>query len=268
MKFQLLLSMLSIMGFGLNTLASEVDSFSEPQSGLHVYLLIGQSNMAGRAPLTESESETLERCYLLNHEGRWELIRHPLNRYSTIRKGIEMQRMNPGYSFAKTLLDREKDISIGLVVNAQGGTRIEQWKKGTHFYNEAIKRTKAAQETGTLKGILWHQGESDSGNHGAYLQALTQLVRDLRNDLGDDSLPFVAGQVYYHPENKPGTKQINAQIAKLPEVVPFTGVVSSEGLTAFDNTHFDSQGMKILGERYAEEMLRIQSKMESARKTF
>jgi hypothetical protein len=41
--------------------------------------------------------------------------------------------------------------SIGLVVNAKGGTKIEQWLPGTEFYTEAVKRTKAALEYGELK---------------------------------------------------------------------------------------------------------------------
>jgi hypothetical protein len=72
-------------------------------------------------------------------------------------------------------------------------------------------------------------------------------------------LPFVAGQVFYHAEKKPHTKQLNDQIAKLPAEVPFTGCVSSDNLTTLDDTHFDSPGMKLLGQRYAEEMLRVQA---------
>ena len=69
----------------------------------HIYLLIGQSNMAGRAPITEAEAGVIERCYLLNGEDQWEPARNPLNLYSSIRKKIEMQQMNPGYGFSKSI---------------------------------------------------------------------------------------------------------------------------------------------------------------------
>ncbi len=230
---------------------------------LHVYLLIGQSNMAGRAPFAEKDSGVIERCYLLNNENAWEPAKNPLNRYSTIRKGIGMQKMNPGYSFSQTILEKNKGISIALVVNARGGTNIAQWKKGTQFYNEALMRTVEAQKTGTLKGILWHQGESDSRSPDTYLEVLKDLVLNLRKDLDVPNLPFVAGQIFYHPQKKPHTKQINKQIALLPDLVPFTGYVESTDLTTFDSTHFDTQGMRLLGQCYAEEMLKLQSKMKA-----
>jgi len=220
---------------------------------LHVYLLIGQSNMAGRAPFTEDEAKAIPRCFLLNGEDKWEPATNPFNRYSTIRKGLGMQKMNPGYWFAQRMLEAEPGISLGLVVNAKGGTRIEQWGKGTKFYDDAVRRAKAAQKTGTLKGILWHQGESNQGNPDGYLGQLEKLVKDLRNDLGTPDLPFVAGQVK-------DLEPINKQIAKLPETVDATGFVSSEHLTTMDRWHFDAKSMKTLGEGYAEEILKLQGK--------
>jgi hypothetical protein len=174
-----------------------------------------------------------------------------------------MQKMNPGYSFSKAMLEMNQDVSLGLVVNAKGGTGIEQWEKGTHFYEEALRRIREAQKTGTLKGILWHQGENNSSNPDGYLEKLTALITDLRKDLGEPNLPFVAGKVFYHPEKKPGTILINEQIAELPDTVPFTGCAESEDLTTLDNTHFDSEGMKLLGQRYALEMMKIQIRMMS-----
>ena len=78
----------------------------------HVYLMIGQSNMAGRAPFTEEQSGAIERCYLLNGQDQWEAATNPLNRYSTIRKSLGMQKMNPGYAFAKTVT--AEDISATI----------------------------------------------------------------------------------------------------------------------------------------------------------
>lgn len=226
--------------------------YNGPKDKLHVYLLIGQSNMAGRAPFSGEEGETIDRCYLLNDKDNWEPAKNPLNRYSTIRKDLKIQKMNPGYTFAKVMTEKQKEISIGLIVNAKGGTRIEEWKKGGKFYNEAIRRTKEAQKSGTLKGILWHQGESNNGQPEGYLEKLTTLIADVRKDLGIAELPFVAGQINNGPA-------INDQIAKIPATVPSTGYASAEGLKAMDRWHFDAPSMKLLGERYAEEMLKLQS---------
>jgi hypothetical protein len=130
---------------------------AEPRD-LHIYLLIGQSNMAGRATITEEIAGEIPRCFLLNGEGKWLAAKNPLNRYSTIRKGLDMQRLGPGYSFAKSMVkDADPVVSLGLVVNAKGGTKIEQWAKGTSFYNDALKRVEVARKSGVLKGILWHR---------------------------------------------------------------------------------------------------------------
>jgi hypothetical protein len=236
-------------------LAGEYDG---PREKLHVYLLIGQSNMAGRAPFTKEEAGVIPRCWLLNDKGKWEGAKNPLNRYSTIRKGLGMQKMNPGYTFAKTMVERDKSVNIGLVVNAKGGTSIKQWAKGTKFYDEALKRTRIAMKTGTLKGILWHQGESDSGDK-QYLDKLVQFIADLREDLEQPDLPFVAGQI-----NR--VKLINDQIAALPAKVKNTGFASSEGLKAMDRWHFDSRSMRILGQKYAAALIKIQDAIKVEKK--
>ncbi len=237
---------------------TKADSRLVFEKPIHIYLLIGQSNMAGRAQIEEEHAGTIEGCFLLGPQGEWEPAINPLNRHSTIRKGIDMQRLNPGYGFAKAMRKANPEIPIGLVVNAKGGSTIEEWEKGTHFYGEALKRVREAQKTGILEGILWHQGESNIGEPETYLEKLKGLIADLRKDLGQENLRFVAGQVFYHPKTKPLNKAINKEIARLPEVVPNTGCVISEGLTTFDNTHFDAPSTIVLGERYAEGMMKLQ----------
>ncbi|WP_166830733.1 sialate O-acetylesterase [Thalassoroseus pseudoceratinae] len=230
-------------------------SYSGPKEKLHVYLLIGQSNMAGRAPFSDEQSGAIAGCYLLNGDDQWEPAKNPFNRYSTIRKSLSMQKMNPGYGFVEMMSKAKKDATIGLVVNAKGGTKIEQWAKGTQFYKEAVRRAKEAQKTGTLKGILWHQGEGNGSNPEGYLKKLETLITDLRTDLGNEELPFVAGQVQNLPP-------INDQIAELPATVPHTGFASSKGLKTMDRWHFDTPSMQKLGQRYAQEMLKIEAKQK------
>ena len=245
----LAISIFSVLGLCAQDKTTVI--YKGPQEKLHIYLLIGQSNMAGRAPFTKKESGPVARAYLLNGKNLWEAATNPLNRYSTIRKGLGMQKMNPGYTFAKVMTAKDKGVSIGLVVNAKGGSKIMQWTKGSRFYKDALRRTEAARKTGVLKGILWHQGESDAKNED-YLAKLKDLVKNLRADFGLPNLPFVAGQVN-------NLKLINDQIAQLPKQVKHTGFTSSDGLKAMDRWHFDAKSMKLLGERYAEEMLKIQS---------
>lgn len=223
------------------------------KENLHVYLLIGQSNMAGRAPFSGDDAKVISGCLLLNDQDQWEDAKNPLNLYSSVRKKVSMQKMNPGYMFAKTMLKANPKNIIGLVVNAKGGTRIQLWAKGTEFYNQAIRRTKIAQQTGTLKGILWHQGEANCKD-AKYLERITALITNLRKDLNAPNLPFIAGQINCAKEYP-----FNTLILKLPKQVPHTGVASSQDLVAMDNWHFDTPSMKKLGERYAKQMMKVQN---------
>ncbi len=219
---------------------------------LHVYLLIGQSNMAGRAAITDKEKEIPKGTLLLNASNNWESATHPFNQYSTIRKDLKMQNLGPGYQFAISMLKNSRDVSLGLIVNARGGSSIREWEKGKPFYQDAVKRALIAKKSGRLKGILWHQGESDAGDK-EYLGKLTALVENLRADLDEPALPFVAGEVNNVP-------LINDQLADLPKKVKHAAIVSSKDLKAYDRWHFDTASVIVMGERYAEAMQDLQKK--------
>ena len=226
-----------------------------PGEKLHLYLLIGQSNMAGRAKVPDDLAGVIDRCWLLNDKNQWVRAKNPLNLYSTIRKGAGMQKLGPGYSFVLEMLAADPDLHIGLIVNARGGSRIEQWERKSKYYMQAGQRTKAAMQHGKLKGILWHQGESNNGKPEGYLEKLVTLVNHFRKDFEIDDLPFVAGEV------KAGSA-VNEQIAKLPEALPNTAVASSQGLKTFDRWHFDIASQLELGKRYAKAMLKLQKPAE------
>ncbi len=229
-----------------------------PPENLHIYLLIGQSNMSGRAAVPESAAGVIDRCFLLNDKNQWEPAKNPLNRYSTIGKGGNAQRLGPGYGFALKMLEENKNLTIGLIVNARGGSKIQQWlgEKPTHYWG-ARKRTRIASQSGTLKGVLWHQGESNSDAPDDYLNSLKTLISNIRSDFGNTNLPFVAGQIHNSPA-------INEQIAKLPDAIHRTAFVSSKGLTTTDRWHFDTKSQLLLGARYAEQMIALQKKAKDA----
>jgi len=218
-----------------------------------VYLLIGQSNMAGRAPVLKEFQEPLKNCVLLHNAPIWVEATNPLNRYSTVRKTMSMQHMGPGYSFGREMVKAHKGAKvIGLVVNARGGSKIEQWKKGAPYYNDALARAKEAMKSAPLAGVIWHQGEGNKNDRN-YAEKLAKMVDDLRADLGLPELPFVAGQIF-----KP--EPVNEQIASLPKVLAHSAYVKSEGLSTTDGTHFDTVSQEKLGERYAKAMLQLHRK--------
>jgi hypothetical protein len=227
-----------------------------------ICLLIGQSNMAGRGAIEAMDEGPIDGCELFNAEGEWEPATNPLNKYSTVGEKISVQKLNPGYGFAKRLHELRPEISVGLVVNARGGTSISKWAKTSteyNYYSEAVARTQAALADGNsrLAGILWHQGESDGNRTGSYMKKLTTLIADLRADFNAPDLPFIAGQVEKDDTDGKPARVFNEVIILLPSVVSNTAVVSTEGLLTLDGTHFDSAGQRELGRRYADALLSL-----------
>ena len=233
-------------------------------SSLDLYVCIGQSNMAGRATLTPEIMDTLQNVYLLNDKGRFEPAVNPLNRYSTIRKEMSMQRLGPAYSFAKEMFLQTKR-PVGLVVNARGGSSINSWLKGSKdgYYEEALSRVRIAmKQGGVLKAILWHQGEADCSNPEAYKQKLISLVKDLREDLGMPNLPVVVGQIsqWNWTKREAGTVPFNQMIKKVSSFIPYSDWVSSKGLGWYKDEkdpHFNTEAQLLLGKRYAKKVLKF-----------
>lgn len=223
-----------------------------------VYLLVGQSNMAGRGYLTEEDMKgPVEGVYLLGSDDTPVPATHPFNQYSTIRKNIKMQQMGPGYGFAEVIKKHSKR-PILLVYNAKGGTSILEWKVGTEFYNEAVRRTREAMKYGKLKGILWHQGCSDSGSRvDSYMGMLSEMVAGLRAELKAGKVPFIAGEIPYW---RPTSAAFNEMLHTISDNIPNSGWVSAEGCgmrAEPSDPHFSREAQIILGERYAAKLLEM-----------
>jgi hypothetical protein len=232
-----------------------VNSPSEPQQ-LDIYLAIGQSNMAGRAPIEGQLKDVLSGVYLFKGAGpeRWVPASNPMNIYSTVRKEADMQQLSPSFAFAREMAEKGSK-EMGMVVNARGGTSIKLWLPGTEYYAAFMERLTDAAKDGEVKGVIWHQGESDVQDASQYLQDLQELINHIRKDLGNPQLPFVAGQII---DNTPERKAFNQLILQLPQLVPHVAVVGAEGLEVFDGVHFDTESQLKLGERYSAKMLELQ----------
>lgn len=227
------------------------------QDKYDVFLLIGQSNMAGRGYMTEEDSQVFDdNVFLLNDKGEIEPASNPLNKYSTIRKDMKMQRIGPGFGFSRKI-SQKTGRKILLVVNARGGSNLKEWKVGAEkgYYDEAVKRTRQALEhNAELKAILWHQGESNSGDTD-YLQELAKVVKSLRQDLGCGDVPFIAGEIAYWLKASP---EFNSRISNISEYITNSDYVSAKGCTMLideKDPHFSREGQIILGERYADKVL-------------
>ena len=129
-----------------------------PKEKFHLYLLIGQSNMAGRGAIEPEDKIAHPRVLKFGKENAWEPGTDPLHFDKPVAG------MGLGSSFARAMADSNPDATIGVIPCAVGGTPLSRWVRGADLYEQAIVRSLLAMKDGTLKGILWHQGEADSSS--------------------------------------------------------------------------------------------------------
>lgn len=254
------------LGYGNHSdkrMEAEVAAKLPPKEKLHLYLLIGQSNMAGRGVLDTEKRLSRQRVLKFSPNNKWTQGIEPLHHDKPAAVGAGL-----GMSFAREMAEAYPEATIGLIPCAVGGTPLERWEKGGDLYAQALERARLAMKDGTFKGILWHQGEGDSGHEGkskSYADRLAKMIVDLRADLGAGELPFVAGKLGEFLALETKEKQpsywplVNEQIASIPARVPKTAVVESTGLKhKGDQVHFDTPSLRTFGQRYAAAMKLLQ----------
>jgi hypothetical protein len=235
-----------------------------PREQFHLFLLVGQSNMAGRGTVADEDRAPHPRVLMLTKEGTWAPAVEPLH-FDKPVAGV-----GPGRAFGVAIAEAsEPEVTIGLIPCAAGGSPIEAWTPGgyhdqtkSHPWDDAIRRAKLAQQHGTLRGILWHQGESDSsaGKAEAYEMKLHDLIARFRKELQAPDVPFLAGQLGQF-EDRPwddSKRLVDAAHRALPDKVARAAFVTSDGLThKGDGVHFDARSARELGRRFAKESLRL-----------
>jgi len=231
-----------------------------PDPDFHLYLLIGQSNMAGRGPLDEESKKAHPRVVMLAKDLTWKPATDPLH-FDKPAAGV-----GPGLAFGKRMAEANPSVRIGLIPCAVGGTSIKTWVSGahdkatkTHPYDDMLMRVHEAQKTGVLKGILWHQGESDRTAGDDYGRQLTDLITQLRYWLNAPDVPFIAGEISaFDPKQVEATNKFNEVIRGLAGKVRNYGCVTVEGLDhKGDHLHYDGKSARLLGGRYAGKMMEI-----------
>lgn len=226
-------------------------AFAEPApEPMKLFLLIGQSNMAGRGKVEAQDEVANPHIFMLTKELKWVSAKDPLH-FDKPAAGVGL-----GSAFARETLKANPGTAIGLIPCAVGGTSLDQWKAGGALYQTAVARTKEALKQGTLAGILWHQGESDSGNPknvATYADRLDAMLGQLRKDLDAAKTPVVLGELIHGHGKNDG---INVELAKAQKKIPRCGLVSSEGL-GNKALHFNSADLRTFGQRYAAEYLKL-----------
>ncbi|HEU4720261.1 MAG TPA: sialate O-acetylesterase [Gemmatimonadaceae bacterium] len=233
-------------------------------SGMEIFLLAGQSNMAGRARVEAQDSVVNARVLRLDRNMTWVPAVDPLHWDKPAIIGV-----GPGRAFGLAIAAREPAARIGLVPAAVGGSPIASWEPGaldtatnTHPYDDAMARMRVALKDGTVRAILWHQGESDAtpARSVVYAEKLRALIARFRSELGDPTLPFVIGQLGQF-DARPWTadvRRVDSVHRAIAATVPNVAYVSSDGLRdKGDGVHFDGPAARALGERYAAAYLKL-----------
>jgi hypothetical protein len=246
-----------------------------------IFLLIGQSNMEGQ-PASEAQDRVanprvkvlaLRDCPQRNQiHDEWYTAAPSLHTCGNT--------LGPGDYFAKTLADALPNNTIGLVPDAIAGVDIDIFRKGvvsarrsefvlppdnqgSSAYETVIARAKLAQRVGVIRGVLFHQGESDAATAAlqqAWPGKVQGLVQDIRSDLGLASadVPFLAGELLANgpPQNGCCGNAMNPLIHSLPGLIPNAFVVSGSGLGVnTDGLHYNVAGQREFGARYGQTML-------------
>ena len=218
----------------------------------HAFLLIGQSNMAGRGFMHEVEPISDPRLNVLRN-GRWLRMYQPVNNDRSF-SGVCLAE-----SFALEYAQEHDVDAVGLIPCADGGTCLDQWVEGGLLYDHAVYQCKLAQRTSNIVGVLWHQGEADCAEdrYALYTEKFTRIMNALRRDLDLEGIPFLLGGLgsYFETGRYPQIKlrylDINRQLEQIAADNPATGFVSAEGLGCNpDELHFSAQALREFGQRY------------------
>ena len=255
---------------------------SAQDPNFHIYLCFGQSNMEGNARIEPQDTAGVDGRFMvmaavdcpdLNRtKGEWYRAVPPLARCHT--------GLTPADYFGRTLVaNLPEKVRVGVINVAVGGCKIElfdedscqtyvagapEWMQNMvreydgNPYARLVELGRKAQKDGVIKGILLHQGESNT-NDSIWPQKVKKVYDRLLKDLNlePNSVPLLAGELVGKSQNG-ACASMNAIIATLSQVIPSAHVISSEGCEGVsDHLHFSAQGYRKLGKRYAQKMLSL-----------
>lgn len=233
-------------------------------SKLWVFLMAGQSNMAGRGFVEPQDTVPNKRILTIDKTGEWIYAKEPLHFNEPTLTGLDS-----GMSFAKKLLDSiSNDISIAMIPCAVGNTSVEQWLENDTYRNVTLfsnfeKNVALAKKYGMIKGILWHQGEANA-NADLILQYgknLESLMAKMRTTVDDPSLVILMAQLGSFAEPTEWQQQwdsINAILKDYTTRRENTYLIHTQDLKSKDDhIHFDSESQRKMGKRYAQKFLQV-----------
>lgn len=228
------------------------------------FLMLGQSNMAGRGFIDEVPPIYNERIQMLRN-GQWQMMTEPIN-YDRPVSGVSLAG-----SFADAWCRENQEDTIGLIPCAEGGSSLDDWAIDKVLFKHAISEAKFAMQTSELVGILWHQGESDSfnGNYKVYYEKLLLIIETLRKELNTPDIPLIIGGLPDFLGKKGFGKTcteyalVNKELEKFAFEQDNCYFVTAVGLTSNpDGIHIDAVSQRKFGLRYFEAFSKKQHILE------
>lgn len=248
----------------------------------YIFLSFGQSNMEGYARIEAQDTTNVDPrfqvleavdCPAIGREkGKWYTAVPPLCRCRT--------GLTPVDYFGRTMLaNLPANVKIGVINVSVGGCKIELFDRDNYQtytatapnwmmnalkeydgnpYGRLVEMAKLAQKEGVIKGILLHQGESNTGDT-SWPRKVSTVYKNLLSDLNlnPQKVPLLAGEVV-HADQGGVCAGMNTIINTLPQTIPNAFVISSSGCAdSPDNLHFNAEGYREFGKRYAAKMLTI-----------
>ena len=252
----------------------------------YIFLCFGQSNMEGNARPEAVDLASPGSRFLLmpavdfpaangrpeRKMGEWCEASAPLCRPNT--------GLTPADWFGRTLVaSLPENIKIGVIHVAVGGIDIKGflpdsisdyvnkkapgWMKGmlqaydNNPYERLVTLAKKAQKDGVIKGILMHQGETNTGDPkwaGMVKEVYDHLCSDLQ--LKPEEVNLYVGNIV-QADGKGVCIGCKKQIDELPQTIHTSQVISSDNCSnGPDRLHFDAAGYRELGCRYGEAVAR------------
>ena len=263
--------------------ASFAKKAKKPDPKFFIYLCFGQSNMEAGARPEEQDKVIDPRFQMLaavdnpklnRVKGNWYVANPPINRPENA--------MGPVDFFGRTMVaNLPEKYRVGVINVSVAGAKIELWGKDSYQsylsgaenwmqnickqydgnpYQRLVDMARIAQKDGVIKGILLHQGESNSTDP-EWPKKVKAIYDNLMKDLNlnPKDVPFLAGELKSKEENGVCYAFNTDILVNLPKVLPNSYIVSSQGVKGSrDQFHFNTEGMRELGRRFAVQMLKIQ----------
>ncbi len=231
-----------------------------PRKKVWVFLMAGQSNMAGRGVVEPADTVPNQRIMSINSKNEIIIAKEPLHYYEPARTGLDC-----GMSFArKLLLAAPADVSILMVPVAVGGSSIQRWLADSTWNNvkllsNAKQKIAVASKVGEFKAILWHQGEANSNTKediDQHLHRLASLADTLRSAVGKKHLPLLIGELGSFSKNPDGFSRINKQLLAYTMTDKHSALIKTGDLPhKGDQLHFNSEAQRLMGERFADKFI-------------